>query len=409
LRNKHRIRLLLTTFAILLVTLGFLFTMCPAVLAQEGGNGGDLFLPLVARNYDPTWRWSEPITLPFTLQSHNNPIVALDHEGRPHLLWDTYAEPKFIYHTYLDANTWTTPTAVAESLGTSYVLYPPVVDPQGRLHLLWRNQETYEDPNRTLYARFSAGKWSQEEEVYRSEMSSSSLQGMVHLDENNAVHATMVDSYLFTGGIYHTVRSDTGWRAPEEIETPTYSKWIWPDHQGGVRFYGNDYESPPNLYLSYWREGSFSIKDRQGPERVKLPSQGTQLDGHNNLHLFWRDQVAIPGGEITGLYHKCLKEDLHTTPQTVLSGEHAAFGVVKTGSRTHRFALAWQEDYGEWVRIGVWEGCNPIYLKSVPFSDDLEWTPKAIAISDAASEVCVLGYTSTYPSRYELVCADILR
>lgn len=209
-RKKHRIRHLLTTFATLLATLGLLFTICSAVLAQEGGNGGDLFLPLVARNYDPTWRWSDPVTFPFTLQSHNNPIMALDHEGRPHFLWDTYAEPKFIYHTYLTVDTWTTPTAVAESLGTSYVLYPPVVDPQGRLHLLWRNQETYEDPNRTLYAYFSAEHWSAAEEVYRSEMSSSSLQGMVLLDENNAVQATMVDSYLFTGGIYHTVRSDTG-------------------------------------------------------------------------------------------------------------------------------------------------------------------------------------------------------
>jgi hypothetical protein len=378
-------------------------------MAQEGGNSGDLFLPLAARNYDPTWQWSDPITLPFMLRTHNNPVMALGHQGRPHLLWDTYSDPKFIYHTYLDSDTWTTPTVVAESLGTSYVLYPPVVDPQGRLHLLWRNQETYEDPNRTLYARYSAGGWSEEEEVYRSEMNSSSLQGMVHLDENQIIHATMVDSYIFTGEVYHTVRSEKGWRIPEEIETPTYSKWVWPDHQGGVRFYGNDYELPPNLYFSYWREGSFGIKDRQGPERVELPSQSTQLDGYHNLHLFWRGQVAIPGGEVTGLYHQCLKEDLHTTPQIVLSDENDAFNVVKTGSRTHRFALAWQENYGERVGIAVWEGCNRIYLKSVPFSEDLDWTPKAIAISDDASKVCVFGYTSTYPSRYELVCADILR
>ena len=95
-------------------------------------------------------------------------------------------------------------------------------------------------------------------------------------------------------------------------------------------------------------------------------------------------------------------------PQVVLSSEHAAFNVVKTGSRTHRFALAWQEDYGERVRIAVWESCSRTYFKSVPFSADRDWMPKAIAISDVASRVCVLGYTSTYPSRYELVCANIL-
>jgi hypothetical protein len=406
--DRHIFVLSIFLVAAVLV-IGCLLTVCPHVDAQEDDGDGDIFLPLVVKNHDPTWQWRAPITVTLTPQTSSAPLMALDHQGRPHILWDTYKEPKFVYHTYLDSGTWVTPTAVAESLGFSEALYPPVVDSQGGLHLLWLNRETYNDPYRTLYTRFTSGQWAAEEEVFRSSQTGSALLGMVHFDEKGNIHATMVDGFLVSG-IYHTVHAETGWEASVEIEPPTHYDWVWPDHRGGVHFYGNDYGTPSYLYYSYWREGHFTVRDRRGPARVDLAGRETQLDGKGNLHIFWTDPVAIPGGSVTGVYHQCLGEDLSAGPKEVLSGESYASGVVKTGSRTRRFALAWQEEGGERVRMGVWEGCRQTDTKTVPFSGEMDWTPRAMAISDVSSRVCILGYTTTYyPHRYEVVCADILR
>jgi hypothetical protein len=47
--------------------------------------------------------------------------------------------------------------------------------------------------------------------------------------------------------------------------------------------------------------------------------------------------------------------------------------------------------------------------KSCPDSFSVGCTCHAVAVGDAARKVCVLGYLSTYPARYHVLCADVLR
>ncbi|MGB9777605.1 MAG: hypothetical protein ACPLYD_16780 [Anaerolineae bacterium] len=389
-----------------------LFLLAAGTIAAQSPDQNDdehfVYLPLVAKEYDPTWVWREGITVTVT-PSPDDILMAIDRQGQVHLLWHpSYFSPKFIYHTFLSPSGWTSPTIVASSLGSSEVLFPPVVAPNGVLHLLWRNQKTSNDPRRMLYAAFTNTGWTPEEEVFQARSSSSSLQGMVHLDASGTVHATMVDCSILSCNTYHTVRSGN-WQPAIQIPQPQYTDWVWPDRWGGVHFYGNDYSTPPKLYYSYWREGQFLTRDRFAGY-LKLFGRDTQLDGQNNLHIFWKDWVPIPGGQVTGLYYQCLSQNLTSSLPETLSGYSSVYEVVKGAGYTGWVALAWRESEGgvQRVRVGVWNGCSRMYLKTVPGASG--WKElKAVSVSESPPMVCLLGRPSYFSSPLEVVCADIRR
>lgn len=397
------------TIAGALVALLYLAT--GGVIAQSPEQNGDeylVYLPLVAKDYDPTWVWREAITVTLT-PSPGGILMAIDRQGQVHLLWHpSFSAPKFISHTYLSPSGWTSPTVVAPSLGSSEVLFPPVVAPDGVLHLLWRNQKTSNDPKRMLYAAFTGTGWTPEEEVFQSRSSSYSLQGMVHLDASGRVHATMLDCSFFSCETYHTIRVGT-WQPAVQIPQPQYTDWVWPDQWGGVHFYGNDYSSPPKFYYSYWRDGQFLKRDHFAGY-LKVSGRGTQLDGQNNLHIFWRDYVPVPGGQVTGLYYQCLSQSLSPSPVEVLSGYSSVDEVVKGAGYSGWVALAWRESEGgvQRVRVGVWNGCSRMYLKTVPEAGG--WKElKAVSISENPPMVCLFGRRSYFPEVWEVICADIRR
>jgi hypothetical protein len=87
--------------------------------------------------------------------------MTIDAQGQVHLLWDTNSSdvPQYIYHAYLTATTWTSPTYIAYSLGTSRVMFPPVVGPGGKIHSLWTNERASGDADRMLYVFFEDGQW----------------------------------------------------------------------------------------------------------------------------------------------------------------------------------------------------------------------------------------------------------
>ncbi len=369
------------------------------------------YLPLVFNGYDPSWSWSieSTPTLTPTVNTVYHPLLAIDREGQVHFLWQPIASPQFIYHTYLTATGWTSPTAVAPSLGNSSLLFPPVIAPDGKMHFLWLNRETTQQPYRTLYAVFDHQQWGPEETVFRAASTSYTIEGMVHLDEQGKIHATMAGNNLLVGYTYHTIRNNT-WSTPITISRPTNASLVWPDRWGGIHYYGNDYLNPPNIHYFYWQNGQFLVQNRQTPG--KISGYTTQLDGNNNLHLYKTGAVAIPGGQVTGLYYRCLDRNLNLGPEQVLSGQNPASNVVKNASCGGLMALAWNEGNSPAaVRVAVWNSCTQIYLKTVPFPAGVSWTPHAVAVSESPNKVCVLGYTLGYPTatRYRVICADILQ
>ena len=382
---------------------GFLFSALVEEKSLANDVSEDLFiyLPLVMQTYDPSTTWLAPSSVDLEPRPNNAPLAVIDHQGRLHLLWDTFTDPRFIYHTIQSGNGWTTPAPVASSIGTSYTLYAPYVDSNGNIQLVWRNWlgAGIENPYRLLYSSFNGNEWTPEEEVVRSTYE---LQAMVHSGDVGDVHVTYAGSIFFTK-IYHTIRSQTGWSAPVEVKPVHTTSLIWPSMQGGIHLYGDDYSG--SVHYSYWKNGGFEVNDRTIAGRVY--GRKSVLDGVNNLHLYWVGQIPIPGGQVTGVYHQCLENNQFFQPQETPSGVQAISGNVASASdQTTRIGLSWKETNSGRFRLATWDGCGPAGVRTIPFPDELNLEMTSLAMSANPGKVCAVA-RALYTTTHVVVCADV--
>ncbi|MBI5565383.1 MAG: hypothetical protein HY870_10820 [Chloroflexi bacterium] len=384
---------------LVIVWLGWLPATRSTVAQNEISYDHFAYLPVVTNDYDPAWRWSAIIT-PTLSPAPNQVVMTLDQAGHPHLVWDTtsYGQ-QFIFHTYLTDQGWTTPTAILPTLGASYILYPPIVGPDGKLHLLWRNQlsENSQQYQRLLYAAFDGTTWGPERELYRAN-GIYSLAGMIRLDAAAKVHATFTVSTLSTD-IYHSTLEATGWSTPVGVALPTFFigyQTIWPDQQGGVRIYR---DTTSSLHYFYWRNNQLQVNDQL--LAGNLSTHASQMDGLNDLHTFWTGSVPVPGGSVTGLYYQCLNSNLTWSTQQVLSGQNNAGSANSASDGVSNVVLAWSETSTP-TRVGIWNGCNRTDLKTVPVPSGT-WTLKAVALNHAPQKVCVLANRGGYPVKYNVL------
>ena len=118
------------------------------------------------------------------------PSMAIDTSGSVHFFWHPYMSSSgaFIYYTdYAGGDKWTPIAKVAETLGASQMRFPPLVGPDGLIHLLWFNSLSMGGPYRLMYASFNGQAWSPEEEVYRSK-SNRGLSGRLFFDSQSILH-----------------------------------------------------------------------------------------------------------------------------------------------------------------------------------------------------------------------------
>ena len=359
-----------------------------------------IYLPLVQNNYDPSWKWQESITITLSPSPWGIPLTIIDHQGRFHILWSTLTVPRYIYHTYYDGNQWSPQLPMAETLGYSKVLYAPLVDGNGHLHLVWHNDLGLGESKRLMYAEFDGTSWGSEQEIYRTD--NSSVQGMPQLDGHGRVQITLLDgSYSTTA--YQAIENNNAWQLSGAIQPGHLVQWTWPDMSGGIHFYGSDYNN--HLFYSYWNSSGFQIQNYQTTGTIT--GRQTQLDGQNNLHTFWTSTVSIPGSSVTGLYYQCLDHNLSWQPQSVLSGRNAVNGTPQKASDTSsQVALAWEEKQRDWFVVGVWHGCKQTDVKDIPDTYPTTQTLQALAISQTPGKLCVLT-KKDYSSEFAAVCADI--
>jgi hypothetical protein len=375
-----------------------------ATASEVGSPAQAIYLPVIAHNYDPTWEWQPLTEVVLTPSPFGQMTSAIDRQGRLHLFWEVLQTPRFIYHSYYDGNVWSAAAPVAESLGVSTILYSPLVDDAGNLHLLWRNHLGWgiEKPYRLLYARFDGVQWQPEEEVYRT--GNSNVKGMLHPNGQDGLAITALDS-MFSATAYQLTRGSSGWQLSGAIAPGHSTHWVWPDRHMGIHFYGSDFNN--NMYYSYWRNGTFQIAGHQLEGNVSTPD--TQLDGQNNLHTFWRGAVPIPGGSVNGLYYRCLRSNLTWTTQQVLSGQSNVEGSrLKTADMDRRVALLWYENQGSAHQLGLWDGCTQTDRKFVPLSSDKSWSLMTLSLSHNPNQVCVVAKQSFVPA-HTAVCATIAR
>jgi hypothetical protein len=372
-------------------------------LAQEGTEDYPLYMPLVLQNHDSSLTWVEPSTVDLTPRPNSSPLAIIDSQGRLHLLWDTLSSPRFIYHTMQSGSGWSPPAPVAPSNGTSYILYEPYVGDNGVIHLVWRNWlgSGIEKPHRLLYSSFDGNQWSPEEEVTRTDYE---LRAMIHPVETGAVQITIAGGMISTH-VYHTVRMQTGWSIPVEVKPGHTISLTWVDMQGGIHFYGDSY--PERLHYSHWKNGVFLVND--WTTEGKVYGRRSQLDGLNNLHLYWTGQVPVPGGQVNGLYYQCLEDNRIFGPPEVPSGSLGISGSIPRASdRVTQIGLAWKEAQSGKVRLGIWQGCTSFGIRTIPFPEGLNLELTSLAMSANPGKVCALA-RKLYTNEHIVSCANVMR
>lgn len=399
-RRKRRSGVLLGGLFILLVLVG-----------TAGGVSADtspprLYLPLIGRDFEPAWRWYAAST-PSLTPAPDHIVLSLDNSGQVHLLWDVpaYGSPRFIYHSFTGINTaepWSQPAPVANSLGESTLLYAPLPGFDGVLHLLWHNLAEPNHQHRLLYSTLRGDSWSVPEIAYQTD---GSVDGMVGADSAGKVTATVVDSSSgWAGEFYQVARFANGtWSVPQLVprDHPYVTGVVWPDFAGGIHLYEQESVSTPLLYHSYWQDGVFTVRDQ--PIAVGVFGRSTQLDTLGNLHIYWSDLTAIPGRNITALYHQCVENSAQPLTAEVPSGELEISDHVGAADTAGRFALAWHDETGA-VRLGLWRGCTRDVITTVPLPAGSGWQPRALALSADPNTTCVLLIMPGWVTQYAVVC-----
>jgi hypothetical protein len=370
-----------------------------ASLAAQGTDSPDIYLPLVSAQDGTSWRWTESTEVELIPTPRSGPVTALDHLGQPHLFWDTSSAPRFIYHTYYSEAGWSEPAPVAESLGTAELLYAPLVDNEGELHLVWRTDlgSNVENRYRLMYAIFNGSGWADAEEITGSDWGG--ITAIPHLDGNDKVMVTSVNNDVFGSTAIQFSRTE-GWSQTEPIYPGHVVSRIWPDMQGGVHFYGwgsrTDY--------SYWLDGDFEINKRDVGGQVTLRS--TKLDGTRALHVFWTGQVPIPGSTVRGIYYECLNPNLEWSAQEVLSQQNQVPGSPLSYADTSEYvSLVWAESAPvQQVRLALRQGCISVVDTTVPLPPDTSLA----SIAHNSTDICTIVKQPIY-AKYQAVCSKIPR
>ncbi len=351
--KPHRSRALFalqSIIAIYLIAGSAIISSSAAVDYQADSN--TIYLPIITNNQDTRWHWLEPTQVTLTPSPNtSSPIfLAVDPDRRIHILWDTINHPRFIYHTFQSETGWSEIRPIAQTLGTSKTLSPPIIDSHGNLHLVWKDWLGFgvADAYRLMYATFASDSWSSEEEVWHTE--NSYIQGMPQFDNPENVLVTLLDSNYLSSFIIQTERGDGSWTKIHSIDPQHPISLVWPDLRGGVHIYGDEY--PDQLNYSYWRNDVFEVDNRQIGGQISY--HDTQLDGMNNLHVFWNSQVPVPGGTVNGIYYDCLAANSNWAGAQVITGEDASTGgPLKASDGVSRVALGWEGTPGHQLKLMI--------------------------------------------------------
>lgn len=365
-----------------------------------------LYLPLVAKDFDTSWQFYDPIKVQLQPVPSSNPYLVIDSSKRPHILWDTYSgEKAFIYHTYLTDQGWTTPAPIANTLGRSKLLNPPVVGSHNDIYFVWHNDLNLGGPYRILYAAWDGTQWGPEYELI-GQGSSSSINGMTRLDKQGIPTVAFIESDgFFSSNLYYQGWTGSGFSNRELIKKPTYATAAWLDTSNGVRLFGDD-SLNGSIRYSYWKGGRFIVDNQAIPG--KISPRYTFLDGTNNLHLYRSASVPVPGGNVTGIYHQCLKNDLSWSPEVVLSGEAYIQKYVVAFDEQVNPLIAWSTNSSQTLTLTIWNGCSLIkqrVLSLPPLPSSYGWGDfVTVARNAKTGKVCFLSKEKYSSTSFVLTC-----
>jgi len=406
-QKKLYVKNLFIVSFILLVSLGCVLSQQPAPVVLEPTIDPASLKSQINIRDSSTWTWNEIPAPVFNPRYQHNPQMVVGLDGRLHLFWDTLSLSgnAFIYHSYLQNGTWSNPSPVAMSLGSSDIFEKPIVGLDGTIHVIWYNKLKLGGPYRLLYSKFDGTKWGTEDEIYTSEKDPN-LSGQLFLDSQGGVHAIVKSPVGANSDIFYMTQTSDGWDTPKSI-MPVMGidglvSWkFFPDNQGNVRFYGKDLGS--KLRYSYWHDGTL---DAVVKTNIQLPMADSYfVDAKGNYYIYWTGQVPVPGGVTTGAYYQCINSDLISWPELVLSGEQNIITRPLVAQSESNLVLSWLAK-GNKINFLFPGSCENADLFTFDMTDAKQPRNSLdIVVSDNPQELCYLNQLSI--GKYEIYCTDM--
>lgn len=237
--------------------------------------------------------------------------LAIDREGRPHLIWDVWTDKATqVCYAYWDGARW---TGLGDSMGikgVSHSAFPGstrarlALDREDRPHIIWTNNADY----RSIEYRYWDGEIWQQEHIGTGYIEASCL--ALAIDSLNRPHVAYLDPrdrerVAFPTVVQYLWRDGAQWRDG----SPPGGRFVYAAAEGktvGGLNLALDADDEPHLawdceeyicYIRRWGQGAeqrwAGLEQFDGPDIVNQTEGGSfqstmVLDGHGLPHIVWR-------------------------------------------------------------------------------------------------------------------------
>jgi len=183
--------------------------------------------------WDPDFRLTNNSYTDYT--SYNGKNVVVDPSGRIHVVWTSYQtpgtySPQIYYKRYYPGSGWTSDTCISADVATTYYNYYPSIacDSAGNIHVVWR--ANYSTTNLILYKMCTPtssgnGGWEAASTVLPTHSTTwYKYYPDVACTPDNHVHVVW-NEYYFTAGrmIVYREKIGTTWQAQVMVDSVAYS------------------------------------------------------------------------------------------------------------------------------------------------------------------------------------------
>jgi hypothetical protein len=219
----------------------------------QGNDGGSVQRIYYSENTGSGWTTPENIS-PGTMTNNSEPQIALDAGGNPHVVWYGYDGSTLrIYYSENTGGTWTTPQDLTPSATDNNQNPQIALDSGGNPHVVWHGQDGI-SKWWVYYSENTGGTWTTPLNISPGTTDNSSSQ--IALDSGGNPHVVWYgrDGSL-VWVIYYSENTGGAWTTPENLSTSSTtnrSPQIAVDAGGNphVVWYGQDAGSIDRVYYS---------------------------------------------------------------------------------------------------------------------------------------------------------------
>ena len=238
--------------------------------------------------------WAAPLNIsPGSTTYNQEPQVALDAGGHPHVVWTGYdGTTNRIYYSADNGEGWTAPLSISPGSATNNAMPQIALDAGGHPHVAWHGND---GSNYRVYYSANTGEgWTAPVNI-SSGSTTYGLNPRIALDSNGHPHVVWFGNDGLQDRIYYSADTGTGWAAPLNLSPGSTSNWtpqIALDSGGNphVVWRGSDGSQFRVFYSTSTGSGWTAQTLRTSPLRASAPWIGkaiTQAHHCTALRALW--------------------------------------------------------------------------------------------------------------------------